>query len=329
MSPPSQRPLQSADEVRKLNLYSMARLEALLGFPRVDIKRIAANAGSYYEPFYKKEKTRPFQKKTKVRKPRQIDNPKGELKTIQKNIHRNILKRIELPENILGGVTGRTIGENASRHVGGRVLATIDIKQFFPSVTSLHVYKIWRQFLNCSPEISELLTKLTTSERHLPQGGPTSTILANLVIVSCDSKIRAECKRLGVEYSGWVDDLAFSGDNPRAIINVAISQLATEGLSVSRGKVRVMGPRSPKLLTGTRLGVAPRADLAMCSRIRSGIHKYKTGKVAKHLCEEYLKSLDGKIAHLASLDPAKGKRLKKDLNVAICIRSRLNATLNG
>src|SRR5712691_6148972 len=112
MSLPNQASPEKAAALPKLNLYSILRLERLLGFSRGEIRRVAANAGEYYAPFTKKEKPRPFQKKLTTRKPRQIDNPKGLLKVIQKNIYTRILKRIRLPGNIMGGVKGRTISEN-------------------------------------------------------------------------------------------------------------------------------------------------------------------------------------------------------------------------
>jgi RNA-directed DNA polymerase len=316
MSPTDQSSPEKAVALPKLNLYSISRLERLLGFGRGELRRVAAHAGEYYSPFPKREKPRPFQKKFKTRKPRQIDNPKGALKVIQKNIYARILKRIRLPRNLMGGVKGHTISENARIHIGGKVLAKIDIRSFFPSITNLHVYRIWRDLLNCSPEIASLLTQLTTFERHLPQGAPTSTLLANLVILSLDQPIRTESNRNASEYSTWVDDLAFSGDNPRPLINAAVRELAAAGLSVSRAKVKVMGPASQKTLTGIRLGVMPRAEPRQLARVRSGIHKLSTGAVPRHEVVDYVRSLEGKISHIASIDPRKAERLSVDLRAA-------------
>jgi len=316
MCPPEQNLPKNSVELPKLNLYSIARLECLLGCRRDELNRVAANAGKYYRPFLKKEKPRPFQRRFKRSTPRRIDNPTGVLKVIQRNIYTRILKRIPLPENLMGGVKGRTIGDNARVHLGNKVLARIDIRRFFPSVTSTRVYRIWRDGLNCSPQIASLLTKLTTFERHLPQGAPTSTLLANLVVVSLDGPIRSECRNSGTEYSGWVDDLAFSGDNPRPLINTAVRELAAAGFSVSRTKTKVMGPSTQKVLTGTRLGRVPHGDPRQFARVRSGIHKLRIGAVPPQEIEEYVRSLEGKISRLASTDPQKAKRLSDDLRAA-------------
>lgn len=300
----------------------MRRLEALLGYSRGDMLRISSNADAYYRPFLKKEKLRPIQKKFKPPKRRVIDNPTGELKAIQKKIYHRILKRIEMPENLLGGVKGRTISDNAALHVGGKTLAKIDVKNFFPTITNLHVFEIWRHLLNCSPKIASLLTRLTTVKRRLPQGAPTSTLLANLVVLSIDALVRYESRRSESRYSGWVDDLAFSGENPRPLIGTTIRELAKGGFSVSRGKIKVMGPHSRKIITGVRLGKTPRPDPTQLSRVRSGIHKLRTGAVPPDQVAEYVRSLEGKISHVASIDPRRGVRLAEDLREAKQVSER-------
>jgi RNA-directed DNA polymerase len=316
MFQPKKNPQEKNFTPPKLNLYSMVRLERLLGFSRVELRKVAADAGHYYDPFPKREKLRPFQKQFKIPKTRQIDNPTGLLKAIQKNIYSRILKRLALPDNIMGGVKGVTIYKNAQLHLGGKTLAKIDIKNYFPTVTNVQIYAIWRNQLNCSPEIASLLTRLTTFERRLPQGAPTSTILANLVIVTMDHKIRTDARGSGTEYSGWVDDLAFSGDDPRPLINTAIESLAKAGFAVSRKKVKVMGPRSQKILTGTRLGTVPRADPRQLARIRSGINKLRIGAIPILEVDEYVQSLEGKALHVASIDRKKGQCLMQDLRAA-------------
>jgi len=296
-----------------LDLCSFNKLEALLGFTRDEIRRVATHAGAYYMPFLKKERSRPFQRKFKPPKKRIIDNPTGILKEMQKSVQRNLLGRILLPDYLCGGVKGRTLLDNVLMHLGAKVLVTMDIKSFFPSITNKQVYAVWRRVLNCSDRIAAILTKLTTFERHLPQGAPTSTTLANLVLFSLDAPIRSECSRLSVRYSTWVDDLAFSGDNAREVINVAVRALAVSGFRAPHKKQRTMGPGTRRVLTKVLLGRFPTALPERISQLRSGIHKLKTGQIARDDLPAYLRSLEGSIAHVASIDPHKGKMLHGQL----------------
>jgi RNA-directed DNA polymerase len=99
-----------------------------------------------------------------------------------------------------------------------------------------------------------LLTRLTSFERHLAQGAATSTPLANILICTIDKQIRTECERMGITYSTWVDDLAFSGNDPRKIILVVITSLRRAGLRIARKKIKIMGPATQKILNGIILG---------------------------------------------------------------------------
>jgi len=299
-----------------LNLYSINKLETALGFPREYLRKIAGFAGSDYHPFQQKKKPRPFQKAPLSQKVRVIDNPSLELKRIQRAINTKLLRPLEFPIQVCGGVKGRSVADNIRLHSGARVLVTLDIRKFFPSVTSLQVHAMWYKGLNCSPRISDLLTKLTTFERRLPQGAPTSTLLANLVLLRAGQEIWNKCHQENVVYSFWVDDLAFSGDNARAVIQTAVESLRAAGFAVSHSKLKVCGPGERKMLTGRMLGRFISVHPDRLARIRSGIHKLETGEVASGERDGYIRSLEGQIAYIASIIPHKGIRLQVALETA-------------
>jgi hypothetical protein len=194
--------------------------------------------------------------------------------------------------------------DNAERHLGSTLLVTLDVRQCFPSITNAHIYRVWSGFLGCSPPVARLLTQLTTFDRHLPQGAPTSPLLANLFIWMIDEPIRNICEQLFVDYSTWIDDLAFSGERARDLIEPTVSLLAANGLKVKRGKIRIMGPSAIKLLTGTRLGSRQvRAPRDKIWRVRSGIHKLCTGLVPPNDEERYILGLVGQLRFIHLLCP--------------------------
>jgi hypothetical protein len=292
----------------------MRRLEFLLGFDRSYLIDLASHAGAHYLPFRKVDRPRPFPRKLTTAKLRVIDNPQEELKTVQARINDRLLRPLRLPPNVLGGVTGKSVLDNAALHRYSRTLVKADVARFFPSITNRHVYTVWRHLLGFSPRIAGLLTRLTTFERHLPQGAPTSTSLANLVLYSIDQPVRKECERLGIEYSSWIDDLAFSADDPRPIIQVLITTLRKGGLRLSRKKLIISGPGDRKVLNGVLLsahGLSVQAS--RLANIRSGIHKLKQGLVPISEIEGYVRSLRGGISHVASIHPKKAVRLRREL----------------
>jgi len=302
--------------LRKLNLYSLSRLERILGLDRGYIRALAAVAGRYYSPFTKPNKSRPFERIAKPRKLRVIDNPSEELKAVQSLITERLLKQVELPEHVCGGVKGKSVLDNVALHSGARVLIKIDIARFFPSITNVHVYRVWAGLLGCSPEISGLLTQLTTFERHLPQGAPSSTLLANLVLYSADGPIRGECERVGIRYSSWIDDLAFSSDDPRPIVPLVVATLRKSGFRISRKKLEIIGPRERKILNGVVLGRRVSVPSERLARVRSGIHKLQEGKVPAAEVDRYVEGLRGGVAQISTIDRAKARRLREDLEFA-------------
>jgi hypothetical protein len=229
-----------------------------------------------------------------------------------------LLEPILLPEHVFGAVKHRSIIGNAQRHNGAPVLVTLDIRQCFPNVTNAHVYRVWANVLGCSPSVASLLTNLTTFNRHLPQGAPTSPALANIFIWSVDGPIREKCTELGVEYSTWIDDLAFSGDNARAIIQVVVEALRVNGLRISHKKTAIMGNGQTKALTGTRLGShSLRAPKQICDRARAGIHNLERGLVAEHEKDAYCRKLSALIMHIHRICPKDSVGLENRLSALV------------
>jgi hypothetical protein len=269
-----------------------------LGVKPERLREIAEQAASFYRPFDFVPRPRPFQKRDPPA-PRPIDRPVGDLKAIQKKINSVLLRPLIFPPHVMGAVPFRSILDNSAVHVGAPLLVTVDVRRCFPSVSNKQIYRVWRDVLGCSAKVGALLTRLTTFERRLPQGAPTSPLLANLFIWSIDGPIRAECTHLGLKYTTWIDDLAFSGIRAREIVQVAIETLASERLAVSRYKVRIMGPRAVKLLTGTRLGRdRARAPRELTARVRSGLNKLGEGAIPLEDEEQYAQSLKARIRHI-------------------------------
>jgi RNA-directed DNA polymerase len=133
----------------------------------------------------------------------------GRLKEIQERINSQILAKIDLPNFLFGGVKGKTNILNANEHKGKKYKFTTDLKKYFPSISWHLVYGMFLEY-GFSPDVSRLLTKLTTYKGMLPQGSPTSTSIANLVFIPVDIEINNFCKGNKITYTRFVDDLSMS-----------------------------------------------------------------------------------------------------------------------
>jgi RNA-directed DNA polymerase len=294
---------ETAVQIEKVNIRCVNHLANILKISGEKLVSLAASPNASYSPFDYIRAPRPFQKEP-ASHPRRIDNPFKDLSWAQKRINRRLLAPICFPHHICGAIRKRSVLDNAEHHHGASLLVTIDVKQCFPSITNKHVYRIWRELLGCEPPVASLLTRLTTFNRHLPQGAATSPLLANLFIWMIDEPIRSACHERHVIYSTWIDDLAFSGERARELIQIAAETLRAKGLRVSRQKIEIMGPTAAKLITGTRLSAGgTRVPRQKLSRIRSGIHKFECGMVAANEAGKYIKGLVAQLRFVHQLCP--------------------------
>ncbi len=98
--------------------------------------------------------------------------------------------------------------------------------------------------------------------------------------------------------------MAFSGEHARDLIQPAVAVLAAHGLRVKREKIKIMGPDAIKLLTGTRFGSQQiRAPKRKLSRIRSGIHKLRSGLVDERDEERFILGLVGQLRFIKQICP--------------------------
>src|SRR5438309_2300649 len=126
---------EGSNSLTTLNISSVGRLADMLGVPEAELRALAAIDWAY-ETRHESRRPLPFPKRDRPRKLRRIDEPVGCLKAVQKRIQR--LLPSKLPDHILGGVKGVGVLHNVRLHLGARVLVTLDIRDFFPSVTTVH-----------------------------------------------------------------------------------------------------------------------------------------------------------------------------------------------
>lgn len=178
-------------------------------------------------------------------------NVKEPLRGIQKRIHQYILNKIEIPEFVIGCKKGKGKDGvfNANSHKGKKYKFCTDIKDFFPSINHHLVYQMFLSY-NFSPDVSSILTKLTTYQGALPQGTSTSSYIASLVFLPVDQNIVSLSEREGITYSRYVDDLTFSSSHDfkqftKEIIEIVLSHkfnISHKKTKYKAGKLGITGP---------------------------------------------------------------------------------------
>jgi RNA-directed DNA polymerase len=192
---------------------------------------------------------RPFSKEIKG-KLRRLCPPIMPLRKIQKVLLRGLYEQVRWLGCLHGGIPGKSIITNAEQHVGRYLVAAYDISDFFPSTTRNMVRDCFIS-MNFEPSLSDVMSKLVTLNNSLPQGAPTSMAVANLVFRPSDLRLRKLCKRYGLNYTRYVDDIAISGMKDfRPLAQPIRGNIEMLGYKVNDKKTQWQFPHNRQVVTG-------------------------------------------------------------------------------
>lgn len=143
---------------------------------------------------------------------RRIEAPARTLKYIQRLIHESLTRVYGPHPAVHGFLSERSIITNAREHVRSRYVLNIDLADFFPSITSKRIYgRLVAAPYSFNERVANLIATLSTNRySRLPQGSPSSPVLANIVASGLDSDLAKLCGSLGCWYTRYADDITIS-----------------------------------------------------------------------------------------------------------------------
>ena len=152
---------------------------------------------------------------------RTIDAPVKPLKEIQKNIADllNDIYEISAPKCVHGFRRQRSSLTNARVHLSKRAIIKIDFQDYFNNITGGMVYKCLTSHpYKFAPQVAYAITNICTFKGYLPQGGPASPILANMVTRSLDIKMMSFAQATRANYTRYADDITISFTSENQIL---------------------------------------------------------------------------------------------------------------
>lgn len=275
------------------------------------------------------ENYKSFTLKKNSGKLRWIDAPQGKLKEIQRNILDNILYTFQAHPSAVGFISKKSAKTGAEKHVNAKVLLCIDLYDFFGSIKTPQIIKLWshllkrlksRDMLDCdySEELTKYIkwmTQLTSYKGRLPQGAPTSPALANLYSYNMDMELAQYSRLNGLIYTRYADDLSFSSDDSDTDMAIHLKEveaiISGHNLKLNNKKTRMTRPHRRMKVTGIvvneKLGV-PRYKWR---NLRAQLH---TMLVNNHnLTDEEYQKIRGYIEWLRTLNQERGDKLYQRL----------------
>ncbi|QEC69614.1 RNA-directed DNA polymerase [Panacibacter ginsenosidivorans] len=191
-------------------IKSLPNLYSFLHLTRAELNVILDDIGKYYKPVTipkRKFGEDQIDNKGNIRY-RELLVPKGSLKIAQQRIN-DLLQNIPVPDYMYGSIPGKNHILNAQNHLTQKFFLTIDLKKFFSNITHYQVHQMLHNN-GFSYSTSHILTKLTTFQKSLPQGAPSSPVIANLVFLNTAKRLFEFGKSHEITYTNYLDDQSFS-----------------------------------------------------------------------------------------------------------------------
>jgi hypothetical protein len=282
-------------------IFEFEHLSKLIGIVTNTFTNIVNSPHSFYRKFYIA--------KRKGGK-REILSPYPLLQTAQKWILLNILENIKLHDSCYGFVKRRSILDNARQHVGNKELLTIDINDFFGSIEQRRVISVFK-CLGYTNKVSYYLSSICCLDGKLPQGACTSPALSNIISKRLDYRLTGLANKVGLTYTRYADDMAFSGEHvPRNLVKAIKIILISEGFSINNEKTKLKVEKSKKIITGLSISTdIVRVPKTYKRELRKDIHYVLNYGLANHLRFKndfdpaYIYRLLGRVNFLLNIEP--------------------------
>jgi hypothetical protein len=298
-------------KLRILNIRDISHLCKHLETSHNELAHICQNPERYY-------RQGPRLIKGKVR---HIATPFGRLRAILDKLQ-NLLQRVDLPASVHGGVKEHSALTNAVPHLRKPIVLCMDIKDFFPSITNRRVYAMFRETLKCVLDVARMLTRLCTLNGSLPQGSPTSTIVAALSTIELTKRLDQFATNHNATYTQYVDDVTISGPRHMARMAPVLGKIIRQsGLKANPAKTKVAQGEEEKCVTGIRVNVVPDVTSKKMKEVRGLLDSEDLcGDTNQKVC-----SLEGKIRYIEGLNHGAGRYLRKQLRK---IKTRHNSQVS-
>lgn len=211
---------------------------------------------------------------------RHIENPHPILKIHQRYIMDLLDSSARYHDCCHGFRKGHSIKTNAFPHVGKDVIMNLDIKDFFSSIEKSRVMELFRSLgYRVQGGRLNFMTSLVTRYDRLPQGAPTSPVIANLICYNLDKKISEIVESEGGSYTRYADDITISGNVViQKTYNHVKKIIMSEGFFLNDKKTRIQRKGKRQEVTGLTVNEKITVPRHIRKKLRAAIHARTIGK---------------------------------------------------
>ena len=288
---------------RSANLFT--RLLEMSPLSARELSRVIATAPHRYKSH--------FIEKRHGRGKRLISQPTAELKYFQRWLVDNELNQLPVHDAATAYRKGRSILDHATPHAKQRYLLKLDFKDFFPSLNENSLRYCLKRDCSYSEEelgiICNLLLKsasLDGGPLQLSIGAPSSPFISNYLMWEFDIAMQQYCEVMGVMYSRYADDLAFSTDTPRLLDQVLdtvqniLASISYLPIILNPDKTVNVSKKRRRLLVGLTLANDGNVSIGREEKrhLRAALHAYTQNRLPR----DEVARLAGMLSFVWSID---------------------------
>ena len=276
------------------------------------------------------------------RRPRLIEAPKSRLKELQRLLLDNVLARIQVHPAAGAFRRGVSLIDCLRPHSGKRFVMKLDINDFFPSIPYSLAMGLFRT-VGFPETVARLLAGICTHatpsdvldagidrlrestrwhrfrSRHLPQGAPTSPLLANLCAFHLDRRLTGLANKFEATYTRYADDLIFSGErdferSQSRFRTWALAILIDEGFTIQQRKTRCMPAGGSQRVCGLKLNEKPNIDRCEFDQLKAILFnctRFGPASQNRDRIPRFREHLLGRIAWVSQVNPKRGAKLAR------------------
>lgn len=244
---------------------------------------------------------------------RTIAQPTPEIKLIQRWLIGGPLSSLPIHRVATAYREGRSIADHAAKHVQKRFLLKMDFENFFPSIVANDVEIHLSRMLHLPKEDIRIVRQLvcwrdkSTNRLCLSIGAPSSPFLSNTMLYTFDQQVVSLAKELGVTYTRYADDLAFSTNRKGVLselpaqIEALCQEISLPKLTINKNKTVFTSKAQRRSLVGLILSSEGKVSLGRDKKraLRSALYRYSKGQMKV----EEIGNLRGSLSFAWSVEP--------------------------
>lgn len=273
---------------------------------------------------------------------RLLEQPKPRLAELQRRVRRHVLDALPVHEAAHGFRRGRSAMTCAAPHARQDLVVRMDLEGFFPAVSARRVRALLH-LAGYPPAVAAALAGILTTATpvdvlgaapsgrldpartrllnnlaatHLPQGSPSAPAVANAITHHLDRRLAGLARKLGVHYTRYADDLAFSGDATlplhRLLPGVRLI-VRDEGFRLRDQKTSITAAHQQQRIAGLVVNSSPAAARTDYDALRALLHNcVRTGPESqnRHGHQDFRAHLLGRIGWIAASHPGRAAKLR-------------------